>query len=101
MALLGKLFGSKKVSRKALIIGLDGVPYTTMTKFMADGLMPNTSALVKTGTLRRMTTSLPEVSSFAWTSFMTGVNPGRHGKRSIVINVPSTYPARELNGILV
>lgn len=136
MALFGKLFGSKKQGRKALIIGLDGVPYTTITKFMAEGVMPNTAALVKTGTLRRMTTSLPEVSSVAWTTFMTGVNPGKHGiygfmdlrpntydlffpdsgyvksatiwdhlgrfgKRSIVINLPSTYPARELNGILV
>ncbi len=136
MALFGKLFGEEKTGRKALIIGLDGVPYTLMKKFIADGTMPNAAALVKTGTLRRMTTSLPEVSSVAWTTFMTGVNPGKHGiygfmdlrpktydmffpdfkcvksatmwdhlgrigKRSIVMNVPSTYPARELNGILV
>jgi predicted AlkP superfamily phosphohydrolase/phosphomutase len=26
---------------------------------------------------------------------------GRHGKRSIVMNIPNTYPARELNGCLV
>ena len=136
MALFSKLFSGEKSGKKALIIGLDGVPYTLMTKFIADGIMPNTAALVKTGTLRRMTTSLPEVSSVAWTTFMTGVNPGKHGiygfmdlrpktydmffpdfkcvksatmwdylgrlgKRSIVMNVPSTYPARELNGILV
>lgn len=122
--------------KKALIIGLDGVPYTTMQRFIAEGVMPNTGELVKTGTLSQMTTSLPEVSSVAWTSFMTGVNPGKHGiygfmdlrpgtydmffpdfksvkaetmweflgksgRRSIVVNVPSTYPAKELNGILI
>src|SRR3990167_5435969 len=136
MALFSKLFSGEKSGKKALIIGLDGVPYTLMTKFIADGIMPNTAALVKTGTLRRMTTSLPEVSSVAWTTFMTGVNPGKHGiygfmdlrpgtydmffhdfkfvkgetmweflgknsKRSIVVDVPSTYPARELNGLLI
>ncbi len=119
-----------------MIIGLDGVPYTLMKRFVEEGIMPNTAALIRTGTLSRMTTSLPEVSSVAWTTFMTGVNPGRHGiygfmdlrprtyeiffpdfkfvkaetlwefigksgKRSIVVNVPSTYPARELNGILI
>lgn len=122
--------------RRALIIGLDGVPYTLMKRFVEEGVMPNTAALIETGALRRMTTSLPEVSSVAWTTFMTGVNPGRHGiygfmdlrpktydmffpdfkfvkaetmweflgkrgKRSVVVNVPSTYPARELNGLLI
>jgi predicted AlkP superfamily phosphohydrolase/phosphomutase len=136
MALLGKLFSGHKKHRRALIIGLDGVPYTLMKRFIDEGVMPNTAALIKTGALCRMTTSLPEVSSVAWTSFMTGVNPGRHGiygfmdlrprtydmffpdfkcvkaetlwgvlgrsgRRSIVINVPSTYPAGELNGILI
>jgi predicted AlkP superfamily phosphohydrolase/phosphomutase len=97
--------------------------------------MPNLAALVEKGTLSEMTASIPEVSSTSWSTFMTGVNPGRHGiygfmelqkgsyqwkfpnfddlksetiwdmagksgKRSIVINVPSTYPARKLNGIL-
>ena len=82
-----------------------------------------------------MEASLPEVSSTSWATFMTGVNPARHGiygfmdlepgtyklyfpnsiniksdtfweilgregKRSIVLNVPSTYPAKPLNGIL-
>ncbi|MBI5407432.1 MAG: alkaline phosphatase family protein [Nitrospirae bacterium] len=129
MALFGKIFGGGRPHKKALIIGLDGVPYTLMKRFVNEGVMPNTAALIKTGTLCRMTTSLPEVSSVAWTSFMTGVNPGRHGiygfmdlrpgtydmffpdfkcvkaetlrgvlgrsgRRSIVINIPSTYPGR-------
>ncbi|OGW12994.1 MAG: hypothetical protein A2035_01885 [Nitrospirae bacterium GWA2_42_11] len=136
MSMFGKLFSGGKERKRALIIGLDGVPYTLMKKFAEDGIMANTAALIKNGTLRRMTTSLPEVSSVAWTTFMTGVNPGKHGiygfmdlrpgtydmffpdfkfvkgetmweflgknsKRSIVINVPSTYPARELNGLLI
>lgn len=136
MALSGKLLGGSRGERKALIIGLDGVPYTLMKRFIEEGVMPNTAALVRTGTLRRMTTSIPEVSSVAWTTFMTGVNPGKHGiygfmdlrpntydmffpdfgfiksetmwaflgkygRRSVVVNVPSTYPARELNGLLI
>jgi len=136
MALFGKPYGREKGKRRALIIGLDGVPATLMKRFIHEGVMPNTGALVEGGKLYRMTTSLPEVSSVAWTTFMTGVNPGKHGIygfmdlrpqsydmffpdfkfvkaqtlweflgrsgwRSIVVNIPSTYPARELNGILI
>jgi len=146
MGFFKKIFGSTKGEdkeagrgKKVLIIGLDGVPYSFLKQLIDEGFMPHTKALVSTGTLCRMDTSIPEVSSVAWTTFMTGVNPGKHGiygfmdlrpgtydrffpdfrfvkrdtfweiigrtgnggKRSIVINVPSTYPARELNGILI
>jgi predicted AlkP superfamily phosphohydrolase/phosphomutase len=129
-------FKSKEPSKRAVLIGLDGTPYTLVQRFMADGTMPRMAELVRRGSLLQMDTSIPDISSVAWTSFMTGANPGRHGiygfldlqpnsykvyfpnsshiksetvwdvasragRRSIVINVPSTYPAKPLNGILV
>jgi predicted AlkP superfamily phosphohydrolase/phosphomutase len=132
--MLGFLRGKFK-KRKVAIIGIDGVPCSLLQRFIGEGLMPNFSKLVEKGTLSGMTVSVPEVSSTSWTTFMTGVNPGRHGiygfmelhketykwrfpnsndiksetiwemagkqnKKSIVLNVPSTYPARPLNGIL-
>src|SRR5208283_2938135 len=122
--------------KKAVILGLDGVPYSLLQRFTLDGIMPNLARLKEEGTLCSMTSSLPEVSSTAWSTFITGVNPGRHsifgfmevnkdtyawefpnfndlrsktiweiaaekGKRSIVVNVPSTYPARPLYGMMV
>jgi predicted AlkP superfamily phosphohydrolase/phosphomutase len=120
---------------KVIVLGIDGVPCSLLKRFIRQGLMPNLEGLVQKGTLTDMTASIPEVSSTSWTTFMTGVNPGRHGiygfmelekgtyqwrfpnsndvksetlweiagkynKKSIVINVPSTYPAKALNGIL-
>jgi len=134
MKLLDK-FKSKK-ARRVLLVGLDGTPYTLVKRSIHEGVMPNLSRLVDQGTLLQMDSSIPEISSVAWSSFMTGCNPashgvfgfvdllpnsyktyfpnsgaikretlweilGRHGKRSVVINVPSTYPARPLNGILI
>jgi predicted AlkP superfamily phosphohydrolase/phosphomutase len=128
-------FSRQQKKDKVVVIGLDGVPCSLLKRFIKEGVMPNLSTLVQKGTLTEMTASIPEVSSTSWTTFMTGVNPGRHGiygfmelqkdsykwrfpdfddiksetlwaiagknnKKSIVINVPSTYPARELNGIL-
>lgn len=132
--MLGRLFGRKQ--SRVVVLGLDGVPYSLLNRFAEDGVMPNVARLRGEGTLCSMTASIPEVSSTSWSTFMTGVNPGRHGiygfmeldrdsyawrfpnfgdlkaktiwelagqrgKRSIVMNVPSTYPARALNGMLV
>ena len=128
------LFARRK--KRTLVIGLDGVPHSLLTRFVEDGTMPNVARLVPLGHLSRMKVTLPEISAVSWPSFMTGANPGTHGifgfvdfkpdsydvrfpnfrdlraptiwdelgrrkKRSIVINQPSTYPAREIPGVLV
>ncbi|MGC8659435.1 MAG: alkaline phosphatase family protein [Desulfomonilaceae bacterium] len=120
--------------RKIAFVGLDGVPYSLLQKFFQLELMPGLSEVASKGTFVPINSSLPPISSVAWTSFMTGANPGHHGifgftdvandeirlvlpsfddvkapvmwnqypeKRSIIINLPFTYPARPLNGILI
>ncbi|MBE0428966.1 MAG: alkaline phosphatase family protein [Thermoleophilia bacterium] len=121
---------------RAVVIGLDGTPYSFLKKEVSAGNLPHLARLFSAGNLGRMETEIPTISSVAWASFMTGKNPGDHGifgftdrwpgtwqlyfpnyqhlkceavwetlsrqgKRCCVINVPSTYPARELNGVLV
>ena len=73
-----KLF-KKKDTKRACVIGLDGVPCTLLKDMMERGVMPNLKELVGRGTLTDMTVSLPEISSVSWSSFMTGKNPGEHG----------------------
>lgn len=122
--------------RQAVIIGLDGTPYSFLEREIARGNLPNLERISKLGTMAPMETEIPTISSVAWASFMTGKNPGEHGifgftdrkpgtyelyfpnythlkaepfwdqfssegLRCCVINVPSTYPARPLNGVLV
>ena len=120
--------------RRSIIIGLDGVPYSLVEDLSAKGVMPNIGALAKDGIFRSMESTLPEISSVAWSSIITGLNPGEHGiygfmdivpgtyriyfpnftnlcgkpfwkytegTRSVIVNVPSTYPAMQLNGILI
>jgi len=136
MALFGKLFGKKSSGRKVVMLGLDGTPYTLLKDLVARGVMPNFTRLVDEARLMQMDSSIPEISSVAWTSTMTGCNPARHGifgftdfkpgtydltfpnfatvrtkvlwdvlgaagKRSVIVNQPSTYPARELHGTLI
>lgn len=134
MTVLGKVSDKKKT--KVVALGLDGVPCTLLKRFADEGVMPQVATLLREGTLCSMNASIPEVSSTSWSTFMTGVNPGRHGiygfmelhrdtyawkfpnfddlrsktlweiagehgRRSIVVNIPSTYPAKPLKGMLV
>jgi predicted AlkP superfamily phosphohydrolase/phosphomutase len=132
---LKKRLSQKANNNKVVVLGLDGVPFSLLKRFVKQGIMPNLANLIEKGTFSPMTASIPEVSSTSWSTFMTGVNPGKHGiygftelqgdsyrwrfpnfndlksstlwdiagrhaKRSVVLNVPSTYPARELKGLL-
>jgi len=66
-------------SRKACVVGLDGVPYSMLTRFMESGVMPCLAEIASPGRVASMTVSLPEISSVSWSTFMTGKNPGEHG----------------------
>jgi len=127
---------SKDKKRRVVFIGLDGTPYTFLRKLIEEGRAPNAARLAASGSLLRMDSTWPWVSSVAWSTMMTGVNPAKHnifgfidrdpatykqfiptarnmkaqtlwevlgqaGKRVIVVNVPVTFPPREVNGILV
>lgn len=91
MGFLGKLF--QKHKKRALLIGLDGVPYTLLQRLIAKGVTPNLGALAGRGEahFKQMDVSLPEISSVSWSSFMTGVNPGRHGIYGFMDLKPGTY----------
>src|SRR3989304_164603 len=70
----------KKSSPKVVVLGLDGVPYSLLMEYMSRGIMPKLSDLCSNhGMLMPMKSTLPEISSVAWSSFITGKNPGQHG----------------------
>ena len=136
MPLLRKLFPKRK--KRAVLVGLDGVPYGLLCTLIDRGITPNLARLASKGPdhFKQMDASLPEISSVSWSSFMTGLNPGRHGiygfmdlkpgtyqmyfpsyphlkaptlwdtlgqkgRRSVVVNLPGTYPARPHEGVLI
>jgi predicted AlkP superfamily phosphohydrolase/phosphomutase len=76
---------------RAVVLGLDGVPHSMLLELMANGIMPNMAKLVQAGSLQRMESTLPSVSSVAWTSFRTGRNPGQHGITGFTDRRPRTY----------
>jgi predicted AlkP superfamily phosphohydrolase/phosphomutase len=123
-------------ARRCFVIGLDGMPRSLLRFLAAEGTMPFCADLLAQGMLASLRAPLPALSSTSWATFLTGVNPGRHGifgfvdlkplsyeacfpnlaslaapplwdvcdragLRTASLNVPSTYPARRINGVLV
>ncbi len=122
---------------RVLIIGLDGATFDLLRPWMEDGSLPNLATIARNGASGELQSTIPPNSAPAWTSFMTGMNPGKHGlygftrvdphagyaikvnsgavrraqtvwqllteqgRRSIVLNVPMTYPPDPINGLVV
>ena len=119
---------------RVCLIGMDGTPHSLLSRLIDEGVVPNIAEIARQGVLRPMTSVHPWVSSVAWTTLSTGVNPAKHnifgfidrnpathqlfiplnnhrkaptiwerlteaGKRSVVVNVPLSYPVRPLNGV--
>jgi predicted AlkP superfamily phosphohydrolase/phosphomutase len=64
---------------RVLVIGLDGATWAALDPLMADGRMPALAALVGRGFRAPLESTVPPVTAPAWSSFITGQNPGRHG----------------------
>lgn len=77
-ALFQKKRRSGKHVRRVVVLGLDGQDPELTTQFMAEGILPSFARLERTGAFRRLATTVPAESPVAWSSFMTGCNPGKH-----------------------
>lgn len=62
-----------------LIIGFDGATFDLIRPWSAEGYLPHLAALMRDGVSADLASTLPPVTSPAWPTFMTGVNPGKHG----------------------
>lgn len=67
------------LGRKILIIGLDGMTFNFIDPLIARGRLKTIKSLMAEGVRAPLETIFPPITSVAWTSFITGKNPGKHG----------------------
>src|ERR1700730_17400252 len=72
-----KAYGKAQV-RRVVIVGFDGMDPELADRFMAEGRLPHLASLRDSGTFRPLRTTFPAISPVAWSTFQTGVNPGKH-----------------------
>ncbi len=85
-----RAYAQSQVDR-VVILGFDGMDPAIVEKMMAAGRLPNLAKLRDTGTFMPLATSCPAMSPVAWSSFMTGASPGRHGIFDFLHRDPRTY----------
>ena len=64
---------------KILVIGLDAATMDLIEPWAAAGHLPTLARLMREGVSARLTSTPNMHSASAWTSILTGLNPGRHG----------------------
>lgn len=64
---------------RLLIIGLDGTTFRLLDPLLKQGKLPNLQRLIERGVRTTLLSTKPPVTVPAWTTFATGVNPGKHG----------------------
>lgn len=88
--LKGKSAG-RPVFKRVVILGLDGLDPVLYKKFSDAGKLPNLGKLSETGGFSRLQTTCPPISPVAWSTFATGVNPGKHNIFDFLSRNPVTY----------
>ncbi len=80
-----------------LQIGLDGADPALVGRWMGEGRLPNLAALVGRGALLPCRSTTPCATFPAWTTCVTGVNPGRHGILDFTCVTPGRYAIEFVN----
>jgi predicted AlkP superfamily phosphohydrolase/phosphomutase len=73
------------------IIGLDGATFDLMLPWIAEGRLPTLGRLVGQGAWSRLESTIPPITPCAWSSFLTGKNPGKHGLFDFVQPLPGSH----------
>jgi len=64
---------------KLLVTGLDGATFDVIDRLAAAGEMPFTASLLERGSRAPLRSTTPPFTPMAWSTYLTGLNPGRHG----------------------
>jgi predicted AlkP superfamily phosphohydrolase/phosphomutase len=79
------------VSQRIVVIGLDGATLDLIQPWAKAGHLPNLARLMSEGSYGELASTIPPMSPSAWTSFMTGKNPGKHGILDFTQRLPNSY----------
>lgn len=77
--------------KKAVIIGFDGMDYSLTCRMLDEGKLPNLAKLKEQGCFKPLRSTIPPISPVAWSSFQTGLNPGKHNIFDFLTRDRATY----------
>ncbi|MEW6753126.1 MAG: alkaline phosphatase family protein [Candidatus Latescibacterota bacterium] len=84
------VLGGQAQARKVVVLGIDGMDPGLLTRFVAAGEMPHFARLMRDGDFRPLQTTVVPQSPVAWSTFITGMDPGGHGIYDFVHRDPAS-----------
>ncbi len=85
-----------KAPPKTVILGFDGVDAKLTEQWMNEGKLPNMARLRAEGTFAPLRSTIPSQTPVSWSTFATGLNPGRHGIFDFLTRDVSNYKPKLL-----
>src|SRR3954471_17109030 len=77
--------------QKVIVLGFDGVDARYTEKWMNEGKLPNMARLRASGTFRPLMPTTPAQTPVSWSTFSTGIDPGRTGIFGFPRRNPKNY----------
>ncbi len=87
----------KKPRIRLLIVGIDAGTFARVEPWAREGKLPTLARLMREGCWGSMRSTAPPITPPAWTSFMTGKNPGKHGLFHFIEPRRDSYEMRYTN----
>jgi predicted AlkP superfamily phosphohydrolase/phosphomutase len=92
LALVAALFPLAAFAKeKVIVLGFDGVDARYTEQWMNEGKLPNLAKLRAQGTFRPLRPTIPAQTPVSWSTFSTGIDPGRTGIFDFLRRDPKTY----------
>jgi predicted AlkP superfamily phosphohydrolase/phosphomutase len=83
---------------RVFILGWDGATFDLIRPWAASGRLPVIGRLMAEGSVGPLQSTQPPMTFPAWSSFMTGKNPGQHGIYDFTRQRPGSYDLEFVNG---
>ena len=64
---------------RVLCLGMDGADHGLVGELLEQGRLPTLAGIIRSGAYGPLRSTMPAVTPTAWSTFLTGLNPARHG----------------------
>ena len=89
---------TKATKSRLIAIGLDGATFDLVRPWVDQGKLPTFARLLQEGTSGVLQSVIPSLTMPAWSSFLTGLQPGHHGIYAFMRRKPDSYELTPFNG---
>ena len=82
---------AQEVKGRVVVLGFDGADHRLVEKFLAEGRLPNLAKLAAQGSFSPLRPTIPAQTPVSWSTFSTGLSPGRTQIFDFLKRDPKTY----------